>query len=303
MKNKKREKPKIGLALGMGGARALAHIGVIKVLEEAGIKIDFIAGVSMGAMIGAGYAANLKIEEIESIALETDWKMLFSLVDLGFPTKGLIDGSKIEKFITSHIGDTKFSDTRIPFAIIATDVEKGERIIFNEGSITKAVRASLSIPVFFKPFKYDGKVLVDGGLTDPVPVKLVKKMGADFVIAINTFVDIKEYFSNDGTSAEKLRNLIGSKKLKKIMSRATKLAEAKIAGPNKSGQNHNASNVREIASRMLSIMGEHLALPQLKKANIVVTPEVDDIGTIDFIHAKEIIARGERAALEVLANL
>lgn len=298
---KKSTRPKIGLALGMGGARALAHIGVIKVLEEAGIEIDCIAGVSMGALIGAGYAMDLGIRRIETIALETDWKHLFSLMDVHLPAKGLIDGNRIEDFIKSHIGYAQFSETKISLSIVATNIESGERVVFKEGSIAKAVHASLSIPIFFKPYNYKGKLYLDGGLTDPVPVDLAREMGADFVIAISSFQDLKKYFSENGDSAERLKSLIGPRRLKKFVSSCSdRIEQPEVCFDE--GKNI-ARNVREVAARTIGIMEEHIALPQLKEADLVIIPDLKGIGMLDFVQAKQIICRGEKAALKVLAGL
>jgi NTE family protein len=301
MRNHKKTKPKIGLALGMGGARGLCHIGVIKVLQQAGIEIDVIAGVSMGAMVGAGYVMDLGIERVQTIALETDWKRLFSLLDIRFHPDGIIDGNRLEDFIKSHIGNAQFSETHIPFSVVATEAESGEKVVFNEGSIAKAVRASLSVPIFFKPYCYDGRVFLDGGLCDPVPVRLVREMGADFVIAVSAFSDLKRFFSNDGTSGEKLKKIIGPRRYAELSADLEKSAGLKVEGKNI--EEKKSFNLKDITARMIAIMEEHLALPQLEEADIVITPDMKEIGMLDFTNARDIIDRGERAAREVLTSL
>jgi len=301
MRNRKNTKPKIGLALGMGGARGLCHIGVIKVLQKAGIKIDMIAGVSMGAMVGAGYAMDLGIERIQTIALETDWKRLFSLLDIRFHHDGIVDGNRIEDFIKSHIGNAQFSEASIPFSVVATDAESGEKVVFDQGSIAKAVRASLSIPIFFKPYSHDGKVFLDGGLCDPVPVKLVREMGADFVVAVSSFSDLKRFFPNDGASGEKLKKIIGPRRYADLALDFDEKSGSKTVEKNVAGK--RSFNLKDITGRMISIMEEHLALPQLEEADIVITPDMKEIGMLDFTNARDIIGRGERAAREVLADL
>lgn len=194
MKETKKEtkRPKIGLALGGGSAKGLAHIGVIRTLEKNNIPIDFIAGTSIGAMVGGFYAAGLDTEKIEKIAEEIDEQKIFSFLDPNL--KGsLIKGEKIEKFIESHIDGKKFKDCRIPFSAIATDFKKGEAVVLNEGKMTTAIRASISIPLVFKPVEIGGKTLVDGGLSVPVPAEIVKNMGADLVIAVN----LSKYYRDD----------------------------------------------------------------------------------------------------------
>lgn len=176
--------PKIGLALGGGSARGLAHIGIIKSLEKHNIPIDFIAGTSIGAMIGGFYAAGLKIKEIEQIASEIDWKRLISLCDPKF-NGGLIKGEKVKQFVESHINGKKFEDCRIPFVAVATDFIMGETVVIDKGKMSSAIRASISLPLIFTSVKMGGKTLIDGGLSAPVPVDTVKKMGAEIIIAVN----------------------------------------------------------------------------------------------------------------------
>jgi NTE family protein len=299
----KKKKPKIGLALGMGSARALCHVGVIKVLERVGIEIDYVAGVSMGAFVAALYTMDLGIKRMERICLETDWKRLFSLADFCLPGRGVVRGNKLEEFIKSFIGNAHFSETKIPLAMLATDVESGERKVFKKGPIAKAVHASLSIPVFFKPYELDGKTFMDGGLTDPVPVNLVKEMGADFVIAVSSFVDLKHCFSNDGGAGEVLKEMIGEERYKDVVLDSIDIKKDIRIDVKKFDKRNRKLNMKEAASRSVAIMEEHLALPQLKAADIVITPEVIDVGMLDYTRAKDIITKGEEATLQVLANL
>ena len=187
---------RIGLALGSGGAKGLAHIGVIKVLEKNNIPIDFIAGSSIGALIGGFYSATKDIKRIEEIALSTNWRQLLSLIDPSL-RRGLIKGEKIKKFIEAHIGKVKFQDLKIPLSVIATDLRTGEIIPINQGEVASAIRASISFPLIFKPVEREGRLLTDGGLSLSIPVEVVNKMGAGLVIAVNLDAD---YFTNKGNN-------------------------------------------------------------------------------------------------------
>ncbi|MDL1956729.1 MAG: patatin-like phospholipase family protein [Candidatus Desulfofervidus auxilii] len=179
------KKPKIGLALSGGAARGLAHIGVLKALEEMNIKIDFIAGTSMGALIGALYASGLSAKEIEKLALEIGFKKMLRLF-ISIPSStGLISGKNIENYLISIIGDIDFSKLKIPFLAVATDIETGKVVKLNKGSVIKAIRASIAIPGIFSPIEWNNHLLVDGGVTTPLPIGLVKEMGANKVIAVN----------------------------------------------------------------------------------------------------------------------
>jgi len=181
----KTKQAKIGLALGSGGSRGLAHIGVIKALEENNIPIDFIAGSSIGAMVGGFYAAGLDIKKMEEIALDTNWRRIVSLLADPRLKQGLIGGEKIKAFIESYINGKKIEDCKIPCAIVATDLKTGEIAVLDKGAMTPAIRASISIPLIFKPEKISGRILADGGLSAPIPVDVVRNMGADLVIAVN----------------------------------------------------------------------------------------------------------------------
>lgn len=175
---------KIGLALGSGGPRGLAHIGVIKVLEESGIAVDFIAGSSIGALIGGLYAASKDIRQIEELALSMGWRQAFELIDPSF-SQGLVGGDKIEKYIEKHIGVTNFQDLKIPLSVMATDLKSGETVCLDAGPIAPAIRASIAMPLVFKPVELGGRLLTDGGFSVPVPAEIVRSMGADLVLAAN----------------------------------------------------------------------------------------------------------------------
>lgn len=176
------KKPRIGLALGSGASRGLAHIGVIKTLQDNGIKPDFVSGSSIGAMIGAFYCCGVDMDMLSNICkkMKSDIWM-----DPAVSKKGILAGKKAEEFIRLLTKNKKIEDLEIPIRIVATDLVKSERYIFSTGYIWKAVRASISIPGIFSPVEIGDTVLVDGGVLDRVPVSLVKDMGADLVIAVD----------------------------------------------------------------------------------------------------------------------
>jgi len=186
-----RNHPKIGLALGSGGAKGLSHIGVLKVLEAAEIDIDYIAGSSIGALVGAYYAAHPSLKDLEELVFSFNKRKGFMLFDPVL-RGGLIRGNKIEKFISEMLEGATFKSLRIPFWAVATDFITAEEVVISKGNLVKAVRASISVPAVFKPIGYEGRILADGGLSDPVPASVVRTMGADVVIAVNVdgkFVD------------------------------------------------------------------------------------------------------------------
>lgn len=175
-------RPKIGLALGSGGARGFAHLGVIKVLKEEGIPIDFISGSSMGAMIACFFGAGLDMDRLYKIS--SAFKRKYYL-DFTVPKMGFIAGKRVKDLIRIFTHGKNIEDLDIPIGVVATDLMSGEKVVFTKGPIAEAVRASISIPGIFVPEKINGRLLVDGGVVDRIPVSVVKEMGAEFIIAVD----------------------------------------------------------------------------------------------------------------------
>ena len=175
-------KKTLGLALGSGGSRGVAHIGFLRALEEVGVKPDFITGSSMGAVVGAAYAAGLTVEEIKEAVFH-----LRILDILSFTSKrgGVSGTKKIRELLIKYIGDIKFEDLKIPFRCYAVDMISQKLIEFSSGSLIDAVVASASIPVVFHPLEKDGMRLIDGGILERVPASQVKAMGADVVVCVD----------------------------------------------------------------------------------------------------------------------
>ncbi len=178
---------KIGLALSGGGARGLAHIGVLKVFENAGIPISCLAGTSMGGLVAAAYAAGYSPAEMEERALRfSHLKEFMKLVDLTPQRRGLLEGQKVRNYIREWLGEhLTFADLHIPTALTAVDLLTGKEFLLSSGPILPAVYATIAMPGVFKPVVEDGRVLVDGGVLDNLPLSPVKRMGADCVIAVD----------------------------------------------------------------------------------------------------------------------
>jgi len=180
------KRPKIGIALGCGGARGLAHLGVLKVLEREGIKIDMGVGVSIGSLIGAYFALGRDLSELEREALSFNKrKALSRLVDLSTFRRSILRGKKAQRYIEKMFGEADFKDLEIPFEILAADLGNGKEVIIKSGSIAKAIQASISVPGIFPPVKYGDSYLVDGGIINPTPTEKAEKMGADIVIGVD----------------------------------------------------------------------------------------------------------------------
>ena len=176
------KKKKVALVLGGGSARGMAHIGVIKVLQREKINFDLVVGTSIGAFIGATYVLT-DIAKAEKAALRFNVKE--SLDFMIPPSMGLIKGDRIYAIIKEFLGEKKFSDLKIPMAVVTCDIENGEEVVFAEGALAEAVRASCSYPGIFVPQRIKGRLLVDGGIINTVPVSVARQMGADIVIAVD----------------------------------------------------------------------------------------------------------------------
>lgn len=190
------KKKRVGLALGSGGLFGLSHVGVLKELEKNNIPIDCIVGCSMGAVIGAYYSLNPNALAIEDLINKLGKWDLIKLIDVNVPRVSLISGNKIKKFLESIIGDKCFSDTKIPFKIVATDLGRGEEVVLSEGKLIDAIMASVSIPGIFPPVMRNGKILVDGGVVNATPTNVVRQMGVEVVIGVDLTMKHKVELNN-----------------------------------------------------------------------------------------------------------
>ena len=177
-----RPAPRLGLALGGGAARGFAHIGVIQVLEEAGIRPALVAGTSAGSLVAALYAAGRNGQDLQALALAMDEG---TLTDWAFPTRGLIRGEALARYVRQHTGGRTIEQLPLPLGILATDLDSGAGVLFRRGDIGAAVRASSAVPAVFQPVRINGREYVDGGLVAPVPVRQARDMGAELVLAVD----------------------------------------------------------------------------------------------------------------------
>lgn len=182
---------KIGLVLGGGGIRGLAHVGVLKALEGAGVKVDLLAGTSMGGVIGSMYAAGMPVAQIEREVLAiTNKASVRRLIDIRPSYRGFVRGERIYNLIADTIGaEITFADLDLPMAMVAVDARSGCEVVLNQGKVVDAVRATISVPVVFKPVETDGMVLVDGGILNNVPTDVARSMGPDVLIAVDVMPD------------------------------------------------------------------------------------------------------------------
>jgi NTE family protein len=306
---------KIGLALGSGSARGWAHIGVIKALDEAGIRLDYVAGTSAGALVGAVYASG-RIESFQDVVLQLDWKRVVSYLDVVFPKTGLIDGNKIADFVRANVGKKNIEDLHIPFCAVSTELATGNEVLIKDGDIIEAVRASISTPGIFIPVKRNNAILVDGGLVNPVPVSVVRKMGADLVIAVNLNHGIvakrrirkthkpyrggcteEEGTAHDATKGSGIRDAL-HKRFDTLDIPAIKHVRHWMS-------RDPVPNIFEIIIDSINIMEAQITTARLKTdpPDLLIQPDLGHIRFLEFNRAQEAIVAGYEAAKRCLKNL
>ena len=266
--------PRVGLALSGGGARGLAHIGVLKVLERENIPIHCLAGTSAGGLVGAAYAAGMSVPELEAEALEmSKLRNLVKLMDRSLPHMGLLAGQKVLDYLAEHIGYKDFAELRMPLALVAVDLESGNEVILDSGSVIEAVRATISFPGVFAPCEMAERLLVDGGLLDNLPTDVANKMGAEVVIAVDV--------SGGQEDIEGLFEVARRWRLGWPMRSTT-----------------------GVLTRCLGIMVSQIRANKFAAAppDLLIQPEIGrEIGVFSgFAHAAEAIAAGEQAAAAAL---
>ena len=275
------KKLKVGLALGGGGARGCAHIGVIRALEEEGVRIHCIAGTSIGSFVGGIYAAG-DIHALEDFLLKVKWKDVVRHLDPVLPKKGLFEGEKIRDLINRLLPEHDFGSTKIPYMAIATDLLSGEEVRITSGNMVDAIRASIAIPAVFTPFKKDDRYLIDGGVVNPLPVNAVREMGADIVIA----VDLNHQFINE-----------------KLNSRRSYEAHEK----NKwSGWLTPAyPNILDVVENSIFLMQDQITKKNLDTdaPDFIIRPNLESAGMFDFHKAKNLIEEGYRAMKVEMSKL
>lgn len=307
---------KIGLALGCGAARGLAHIGVLKFLENHKIPVDIVTGTSMGAFIGGAYAAGIEVSVMEEIALNTDWKLTAKMFSPTISLSGFVDGKRIKEFLETVIGNRNIEDLDKKFACVATDIHTGEEIVIDQGSLVEAIRASISIPAIFTPVYHRNRFLVDGGIVNPVPVDTARKMGAEMVIAVNVIPPTPSILRKEKMRKEKIikkKEEINSQKINiavadYIKNKIDHLANfSKISEVFKKEEKdkHIPPNLINIIFNTITIFEEEIIKLRLErnKPDFLVEPDTSSINSREFFKAKEAIRAGEEAAKKIIAGI
>ena len=295
---------KVGLALGSGAARGLTHIGVLKALEEKGIKISYISGCSIGALIGGAYAVGFSVEEIEKIAMQTDWKLMAKLFSPTLPVRSLVNTNYLTEFLYTLFGNKSFEDLTIPFSAVATDIQTGKMLVLEKGDLMTAVKASISMPVVFSPVTYGEYKLVDGGLVNPTPVEIVKNMKMDKVIAVNlrkfgTYIIENENEKKVPEANSNINELTLNEKIQYFIKHPRQYLSS-----GKTIENSNPKFWSTLYHMYIIVQVQIGDLNmRLAKPDILIEPDASAFKTFEFSKAKELIEIGYITAKEKLGSI
>ncbi|MES9866658.1 MAG: patatin-like phospholipase RssA [Candidatus Thiodiazotropha sp. LLP2] len=296
------EQLKIGLALGSGAARGWSHIGIIKGLAELGIEPEIVCGSSIGALVGAAYAAD-KLDLMESWSRSLTWKEIIRFLDPSLIGGGFIQGEKLTEFVSEHVEEMEFNQMKRQLGIVATELESGREVWFRSGPVMEAVRASISLPGLFTPLQHNGRWLVDGGLANPVPVSLCRAMGADLVIAVNLNGDILgKHFKRSSEKAEERKQESGSMKEGDLISRVTAQVKNSLGGGKRDliarlfGIERETPGLYDVLASSINIMQDRITRSRMAgdPPDVILTPRMSKLGLMEFDKADMGITEGMR---------
>lgn len=293
---RERRKVRVGLALGSGAARGWAHVGVIRALEQAGIRPDLVCGTSIGALVGAVYAGG-ELDRFEQWLLGMRVKDVVGLADVSLAS-GMLKGERLMEFFRGRFIKHPIENLSLPFAAVATDLRTGAEVWLRDGSAIDAVRASIALPAVFTPVLHDGRTLVDGGLVNPVPVSLARAMGADVVIAVDLSSEMLDHHLTKDTGDEAGGHSIGDWIRRLQENLAGRLS---ADSPDES----RLPAMRDVVASSINIMQVRIARSRLAgdPPDVVVSPRLGRFGLFDFHRASDAIAEGRRATESVRQNL
>ena len=278
---------RIGLALGGGGARGMAHVGVIKVLLEEGIPIDLVAGSSMGAVVAAAFAEGRPAKRLYE-DMKHHWdslgNFLLDVRDYNFPRTNLLRGRKIRKMIEVAMKESRIEETQVPIYVVCTDLITGQEVVLSEGPLGEAIRTSGSLPGIFKPTWWDGHLLVDGAVLNKVPANILKQKGAKYIIAVNVTPDRETKFVSK--SADEL-SVIG-----RTLSKFSIFKDW-----------YDYPNIFRIIMRSLSVSGLHQSRAQKDLIDIEIKPRIEEFDFLRFDQFKQLVEAGEEATRKALPEI
>jgi len=306
---------KIGLVLGSGGARGWAHVGALNCLARHRIAPHCVVGTSAGAIFGSAFAAG-RLEFANELAQTLDWRRLFDLfVEINLPRAGLLSGRRIQPLLNELAGHNTFAALNLPFAAVATDLEAEQEVVLDAGSVGEAVRASIAIPGIFTPVARNGRLLVDGGLVNPLPVSVARALGAGFVIAVDVNLNSSPLppLAAPRRTAPAAAAVGGADRLallrKRIDEWTAKLpplrhaSRAALARWTKSDA--KTASIFDVLAQSLRLFENQITRTRLalEPPDLLVQPPVGTLQTLEFHRAREAVAAGDAAMEEALRRL
>jgi NTE family protein len=301
----------VGLVLGCGSSRGWAHIGAIEALEDANIPIDLIVGCSIGSYVGAIYASG-SIKSLREFVLKMDGKKVFSYFDIVLPRSGLLDGTKkLRELFSIHTDVQNFSELKIPVMMVATDLEKGQKVVLKSGNILVALRASMSTPGLFAPARVKNRWLVDGGLVDPVPVSVARAMGADIVIAVdlNSGIISKQKRKMQKCRSEKTPDEQEEKKNELIGKLSAYYENAELSFKTKINdlfkKEAATPDIIETVTTSINIMQDRITRINLAVTppDVLIQPHLGELKMLDFDQVAHTIEEGYISAKEKIEDI
>lgn len=295
--------PKIGLVLGSGSARGWAHLGVLKALQDAGVRPDIVCGASVGALIAAVYAAK-EVDRFTDWILALDRRKVFQFMDFRW-SGGMLKGDRLMKFMQQYFGSTTIEQCHLPFAAVSTDLYTGAEVWLRHGPLVDAVRASIALPGLFTPVARQGRWLVDGGLVNPVPVSVARALGADIVIAVDLNADImRRRPAVPAVDADEAAATPSSWLSRWRPLRSEKTEEEEPL-PAVAATTAEMPSVLDVGLNSINIMQMRISRSRLAgdPPEVLITPRLAHLGLLDFHRAEEAIEAGHHAALLALPEL
>lgn len=296
--------PMIGLALGSGAARGWAHLGVLQALAQEGVVPQIICGCSIGAFVGAA-AASGDLDKLAQWANKLKWQDVVSLLDVSLRS-GLIKGDKLIGFFERNFIDRDFSELETRFACVATELTTGREIWLQEGSVSAAVRASIAVPGLMTPVVHNGRLLVDGGLVNPVPVSLCRAMGADIVIAVDVGADMVARMPRSRQADAHPPEEVEAGWTERVLARFGFGNNGReLAAPPAASRREALPSLVSVISSSINIMQVRIARSRLagEPADVLISPRVGHLGLMDYHRAAEAVAEGEAAVARMLPLL
>jgi len=290
----------VGLVLGSGAAYGLSHIGVLRVLEKENIPIDILSGSSMGALIAGFYGAGFRSADLEKMAKSLDRSnAFFKLVgfgDLSIAHHGFLHGRQVTRFMESYLGDTAIQDLQIPVKIVATSLTRSQQVIFENGSVVDALRASISIPGIFRPVRWKEELLIDGGILNPLPVDVLTRLGVKKIIAVNVLIGPEDRVHKSKVRAERRRKLFAVKA-------KNALWRCFVAPITDRIRRHFEDNIFNVIMNTIQFMEYEIAEVAGHEADVLICPTVHEGHWAEFYKPEKFIRAGEEKTLEQLDEI